>query len=252
MDALIFPLPVRYDGDKVKMNEEKSATLKKLAHESILEQMKAHIESGVWKPGTRLPTLKELAEEFSLSVTAVREALRILESQRIISIEHGRGIFVSNEPGLLGDAGHKLREMGNSSLLQLLEARLVLEPELAYFCAHRATPSQVKQLKELAETMEAQMIGGGDFFTTDLRFHQLIAEGADNPVLAQMLAAVTDLSAAGRRETNKLPNMRGKAASYHNLIAIAMLERQAEQAREIMKAHIVDMMTSVKEHVKIR
>ncbi|MFD2117596.1 FadR/GntR family transcriptional regulator [Paenibacillus yanchengensis] len=221
--------------------------MKKLAHETILDDMKQKIADGLWKPGERLPTLKQLAEQYMLSVTAVREALRILESQRFISIEHGRGMFISTDPALLADPTAKFQGMEQQSLLQLLEARSVLEPELAALCAVRATHSQRKQISHLAEIMPGQMERGEDFYTTDIAFHQTIAEGADNELLAQMLTVVADLSATGRRETNKLPNMQQKTTHYHMLIAVAIAEQNSDQARQLMKMHIQDMMTSVQE-----
>ncbi len=219
--------------------------MKKLAHEEIMEQLQARIRSGEWKPGERLPTMQHLAAQYRLSLTAVREALRLLESRRIVSIEHGRGIFVTSDPGLLEDPVASIREMETHSLLELLEARLVIEPELAGYCAVRASEARARFIRELADRMELQMKQGEDHFTTDVRFHQEIAEGAGNPLLAQMLSVVSDLSAQGRRETDKLPHMQDKAAGYHRLIAIAIQERDADQARTLMKAHIQDMMHAI-------
>ncbi len=224
--------------------------MKKLAHEEIIEKMKMRIAAGDWKPGARLPTMQQLAEQFQLSITAVREALRVLETQRIVSIEHGRGVFVSNDPEILDNPMGGLIGMEEGSLLQLLEARLVVEPELAAFCAARASSIQAKKLLGLANQMEQEMSAGGDHFATDVLFHQTIADGANNPLLAQMLSVIADLSAQGRRDTDKLPNMPEKAVSYHRLIAIAIEERQADQARSLMKAHIQDMINAVKGSVQ--
>lgn len=221
------------------------ALIKKLAHEEIMEQLQARIRSGEWKPGERLPTMQQLASQYGLSRTAVREALRLLESRRIVSIEHGRGMFVSNDPGLLEDPMAPIKGMETRSLLELLEARHAIEPELAAYCAMRSSASQAKSIRELADLMEAQMKRGEDHFETDVRYHQEIADGAGNPLLARMLSVVADLSAQGRRETDKLPHMREKAASYHRLIAIAIHERQAAQARALMQAHIQDMINAI-------
>ncbi|MFD0674254.1 FadR/GntR family transcriptional regulator [Cohnella sp. GCM10027633] len=219
--------------------------MKKLAHEEILEQLQEQIRSGEWKPGERLPTMQELASRYGLSLTAVREALRLLESRNIVSIEHGRGIFVRNDPGLLEDPMAPIKGMETRSLLELLEARLAIEPELAAYCAIRSSAAQAKSIRELADLMEAQMQRGEDHFQTDVQYHQEIAEGAGNPLLARMLSVVADLSAQGRRETDKLPFMREKAAGYHRLIAIAIQEREADQARSLMKAHIQDMINAI-------
>jgi len=224
--------------------------MKKLAHEAIIDQIKAKIADGAWRPGDRLPTSRQLAAEFGLSMTAVREALRILENRGIVSIEHGRGLFIRNDPDLLEDPAGKIREMEDSPLLELLEARLVLEPDLAAFCAERASPAQVRHIRQLAEQMEEQVRAGKSHYDTDLQFHLAIAEGANNALLMQMLSAIADLSAKGYRETDKLPNSRPKAASYHRLIAIAIEEGEPEQARSHMEAHIRDAIMAFKKRLK--
>ncbi len=219
--------------------------MKKLAHEEIMEHLQERIRSGEWKPGERLPTMQDLALHYKLSLTAVREALRLLESRSIVSIEHGRGIFVSHDPGLLEDPAASIRGMETHSLLELLEARLAIEPELAAYCAMRSSAARAKSIRKLADRMEAQMKRGEDHISSDVQFHQEIAEGAGNLLLARMLSVVSDLSAQGRRETDKLPHMQDKAAGYHRLIAIAIQERNAQQARALMKSHIQDMIHAI-------
>ncbi|WP_339257042.1 FadR/GntR family transcriptional regulator [Paenibacillus sp. FSL P2-0136] len=209
--------------------------------------MKQKIIGGEWAPGDRLPTLQQLAVDFSVSVTTVREALRILESQGNVSIEHGRGMYVRNDPLLLDDPAVALEELDNISIVDLLEARLLIEPELAALAAKRADEDQIRRLRVLADRMVQQMEEGGSFFETDLAFHQLIAEGAANPVVARMLHSILPLLAEGRKQTNTLPNMRTKASNYHVLIAIAIEERQSETARQLMESHIQSMLTTLKQ-----
>lgn len=105
--------------------------IKQTAFQATIELMKQKILDGEWAPGDRLPTLQQLAADFSVSVTTVREALRILESQGNVSIEHGRGMYVRNDPLLLDDPAVALEELENISIVDLLEARLLIEPELA-------------------------------------------------------------------------------------------------------------------------
>ncbi|WP_340023688.1 FadR/GntR family transcriptional regulator [Paenibacillus sp. FSL K6-1096] len=220
---------------------------KQTAFQATIELMKQKILAGEWAPGDRLPTLQQLAVDFSVSVTTVREALRILESQGNVSIEHGRGMYVRNDPLLLDDPAAGLEELDNISIIDLLEARLLIEPELAALAAQRADEDQIRRLRVLADRMVQQMEEGGSFFETDLAFHQLIAEGAANPVVARMLHSILPLLAEGRKQTNTLPNMRTKASNYHVLIAIAIEERQSETARQLMESHIQSMLTTLKQ-----
>lgn len=220
--------------------------MKKNTFATTIDQLKKKIVDGEWEPGSRIPTLQQISKDMEVSVTTVREALRALESQGIVSIEHGRGMYVRNDPLLLEDPAANLKELGDISLVKLLEARLLIEPELAALCARRASHAQVKELRELADTMVLQMEDGGPFLETDLAFHRLIAESAEHPVLQRMLEAIYPLLAEGRKQTNTLPHMRTKASSYHILIAIAIEERHEEQARQLMHFHIQDMLEALK------
>ncbi|WP_019637512.1 FadR/GntR family transcriptional regulator [Paenibacillus fonticola] len=220
--------------------------MKKTAFTMTIDTLKQKIISGEWPPGSRIPTLQQIAKDLAVSVTTVREALRTLESQGNVSIEHGRGMYVRNDPLLLEDPTADLKELGDISLVKLLEARLLIEPKLAALSAEHATRSQVKQLRALAERMVNQMEEGGPFLDTDLAFHHLIAESAQHPVLFRMLESISPLLAEGRKQTNTLPHMRTKASNYHILIAIAIEERHSEQARQLMHSHINDMLEALK------
>lgn len=219
---------------------------KKTTFTMTIDVLKQKIISGEWPPGSRLPTLQEISKDLAVSVSTVREALRTLESQGNVSIEHGRGMYVRNDPLLLEDPTSDLKELGDISLVKLLEARLLIEPELAALSAEHATRSQVKQLRALADSMVNQMEEGGPFLDTDLSFHRLIAESSQHPVLFHMLESIYPLLSEGRKQTNTLPHMRTKASNYHILIAIAIEERHCEQARQLMHSHIYDMLEALK------
>ncbi|GGH18669.1 FadR/GntR family transcriptional regulator [Paenibacillus segetis] len=220
--------------------------MKKTAFLTTVEQLNKKIIDGEWPPGSRIPTLQQISKEMEVSVTTIREALRTLESQGNVSIEHGRGMYVRNDPLLLEDPTANLKELGDISLVKLLEARLLIEPVLAGLSAERATLTQVKQLRELADAMVHQMEEGGPFLDTDLSFHRLIAESAQHPVLLRMLESIYPLLAEGRKQTNTLPHMRTKASNFHILIAIAIEERHSEQAKQLMHFHINDMLEALK------
>ncbi|MFC7680963.1 FadR/GntR family transcriptional regulator [Paenibacillus sp. GCM10028914] len=220
--------------------------MKKNTFTTTIDLLKKKIVEGEWPPGSRLPTLQQISKELEVSVTTVREALRALESQGNVSIEHGRGMYVRNDPLLLEDPTANLKELGDVSLVKLLEARILIEPELAALSAERATHTEAKQLRELADTMVLQMEDGGPFLDTDLAFHRLIAESAQHPVLLRMMESIYPLLSEGRKQTNTLPHMRTKASNYHILISIAIEERHPEQARQLMHYHIHDMLQALK------
>lgn len=200
------------------------------------------LSSGSWQPGQRLPTIKALAKDFSVSITTMREVLKTLEDQEKISIEHGRGIYVRNDPLAINGSTIADTQMNEVPLTSLLEARLLIEPELAFRCAQNASTSQIERLKYLSEKMDTEMRTGDDFISIDLDFHNLIAGCAKQPVLEKMVRSLDNIQIESRKQTNTIPNMRTKAAQYHTLIAIAISERNAEDAKLFMKKHIISML----------
>lgn len=215
------------------------ANSKQSVYEQALTKLKKNIKNKVWKPGERLPTIKQLANNLGISITIIREALHTLENQGIISIEHGRGIYLRNDPNAVNtdmiDYNKKV------PLLSLLKARLLVEPQQAYMCAQKANEKLSLQLDDTAQQMDQEMQIGDDFLKIDLRFHQLIAQGADEQSLKIMTQSLEPYQIESRRMTNTLPQMRTKAALYHQLIAAAVATHDAEEAQKLMKLHIESM-----------
>lgn len=214
-------------------------TNKPSVYQQTLDKLKRNIIDEIWKPGQRLPTMKQLAKEMEVSLTIIREAMRTLENQGIVSIEHGRGIYVRNDPNAASSSEEKKKE--KLSLLSILRARLLVEPEQAFYCAKQAEPSLCEKLQELAYQLDQEVQVNDCFLTTDLKFHQLIAEGAKQPSLMIMTGSLEKYQLESRRMTNTLPQMRTKASLYHQLIAAAITTHNAEEAKQLMIMHIQSM-----------
>ncbi|KRM11713.1 hypothetical protein FD41_GL001191 [Lentilactobacillus farraginis DSM 18382 = JCM 14108] len=82
---------------------------------------------------------------------------------------------------------------------------------------------------------------GGDFLNVDLEFHQLVADGAQQPALKIMSDSLKNYQIESRERTNTLPNMRTKASLYHQLIATAIATKDADEAKKLMEMHIISM-----------
>lgn len=208
-------------------------------YQQTVDKLQEKILSGEWKPGQRLPTMKQLSKDMGVSITSMREALKSMENRNVISIEHGRGIYVRNDPNSVNAVGDgKVKSL---SLLSLLQARLLVEPEQAYYCAKNCDPTIIQRLQDLSERMDKEMRTGGDFLNIDLEFHQLVSEGSNQPALGIMLKSLENYQIESREKTNTLPNMRTKASLYHQLIATAIATRDADEAKRLMGMHIESM-----------
>ncbi len=213
-------------------------------YQQTVDRLQENIFKETWKPGQRLPTMKQLAKEMGVSVTTMREALKSLENRDMISIEHGRGIYVRNDPNAVTSSGTD--KVKSIPLLELLQARLLFEPQQAYMCAKNANQAIKQQLQELSEKMDKEMRSGGDFLDADLRFHQVIADGAGQAALKGMSDSLANYQRESRERTNTLPNMRTKASLYHQLIATAISSDDADEAKQLMAMHIEAMIVPLK------
>lgn len=212
---------------------------KKLIYEVVYDEIKRRIEEGIWKPGERIPTLEDISEELQVGISSVREAVRILGKQKILTVEQGRGTFISEQ--IPGNPNRYLAAMERASWMQLTEARLVIEPELAALAAEKAAPEDRDAILKSAEAMQRKVKAGMPFLKEDIEFHDLIAKASRNEILINMIHMVGDVLLDSRRHTMRIPGMHEKASSYHYLIAQAIVQHNPQQARELMKLHLVDM-----------
>ena len=211
----------------------------------IVETIKDRIASGGWTVGDRLPSIAQLASEFQVGPGSIREAARVLASEGILRIEHGRGMFVRAEPSLPMDPFQSFQDIDASSVLALFEARRILEPELAAFAAERGSDEDIHGIVESAAAMAGLVAAGKDFFAPDLEFHRQIATAARNPVLARMMEGVSDLLKEGQKLTSRHQETVARAIQYHFLIAEAIRAHNAIQARLLMLSHVNDAISSL-------
>ncbi|MBK9715761.1 MAG: FadR family transcriptional regulator [Kouleothrix sp.] len=210
----------------------------------VFDELKQRIRRGEWLPGERLPSIAQLAKELGASTGSVREALRSLQSIGLVKIEHGRGVFVTG-PRRAADVADYLQDVSIGLIVALAETRRILEPELAALAAERGSAAELAEIERLARQMEEEAQQGLDFVEPDVQFHRRIAAAAHNSVLYRMIESVSDLFLEGRKLTSTEPGMTPRAVRYHLLIAEALRERNAPQARLLMLAHMNDAFSSV-------
>lgn len=212
-----------------------------LTYETVLEALKAELLAGGLTPGDRLPTVAAMAERMDVSRASVREAYRILQSMGLLDVTQGRGTFVASLPT---DGVGVLRQFQLAdlqSLAHLFEARLILEPQIAGLAAQRASSAEAHAILATARDQERLQREGRDFVEPDIRFHELLLTAAHNPVVGRMVLAVNELLVESRRQTMLLPGAAEKSVAYHLLIAFAVRDRDAGQARAVMEEHVRDV-----------
>ena len=222
----------------------KTKARKNRVYHHIFEELQQRIRRGDWLPGERMPSIAQFAREFRVGAGSVREALRSLQSIGLVNIEHGSGVYVVGTRPSTELSSH-FQNVGDGLILALAETRRILEPELASLAAERATDEELTEIKNLVEQMETASQQGMDFADLDVQFHRQIAHAARNPILYQTMEGVSDLFLESRRAILLDPDALLRALRYHALIADALRDRNAPQARLLMQGHMNSMSDEV-------
>ena len=209
--------------------------------DQLLTAMIDLIQKGKWKQGERLPGEIELANTFNVSRNIMREALKILENFGVLDAKNGIGTFVSvSAIESIQNMDFFYRLKGNDSVEAILELRLIIEPDAAYFAALRITEDGILHLKQvLAELL--QKYKDEQSYQDDFAIHQAIAHYSGNVLLESFCTTLLkQLQNSLYAEFNKYTSAKTKKDNESTHIAIleAIIARKANTARQLMDKHL--------------
>jgi DNA-binding FadR family transcriptional regulator len=198
------------------------------------------IDERGYGPGARLPTERELAERFQVSRGAIRAALARAEGRgRIVRIM-GSGTYLSDTPAA-GIERAETPAARDASPQEILEARMMLEPQLAALVVLNANSADMDKIRSAmlgAETAAST----DDFEHWDGKFHQAIAEATHNRLvieLCQTLNSARNLAEWGELKRRSVtPERRAAREVEHREIFDALQSRDAERARAASTGHL--------------
>ena len=166
-------------------------TQTKTLAEQVADGIMNLIQETPYKAGDKLPTEKELCESTGAGRNTVREALKILASRNVLEIRQGAGTFVSEKQGIPDDPlGFSMVNDHVKLTKDLLQVRIMLEPQIAALAAQCAKEQEIKELEEILEEMEAAMKKREDYSELDTKFHTKIAQCTHNIVMENLLPVI--------------------------------------------------------------
>ncbi len=191
-------------------------------YEEVAELLRQRIFQRELEPGSWIDELK-LAEEYGISRTPLREALKVLAAEGLVTMKVRRGAYVT--------------EVSEKDLADVYHLLSLLESDAAGVVAERATEAQRAELKSLHDELEATLPDRDRFFAVNEQFHMRLLEIADNRWRQQMVADLRKVMKLNRHNSLFKTGRINESLAEHRVVMAALLARDAGLTRQRMQEH---------------
>lgn len=194
----------------------------KALYEQVAEQLRQRIFQRELEPGSWIDELK-IAEQMGISRTPLREAIKVLAAEGLVTMKVRRGAYVT--------------EMSDKDLRDVYHLLALLESDAAAVVAGRATVQQLQALQTLHEELERSVHDRDQFFAVNERFHMQLLALADNRWRDQLVADLRKVMKLNRHNSLLKQGRIAESLQEHRTIMQALHARQPETARQALQAH---------------
>jgi GntR family transcriptional regulator, transcriptional repressor for pyruvate dehydrogenase complex len=213
-------------------------------YEEVAEILHGMIKRGELKPGDKLDSVQQLAENFQVGRSAIREALSALRAMGLVEMRQGEGTFIKQfdpESNTLSLSSAIL--MNQTDIIHLLEVRKILEVGSVRSAARNRTDEDIMELTATLEKMRKSFGDEKAGEKADILFHLGIAKASKNPLLIRLMNNVSDIMAESMRELRRIwlyskETTVERLYIHHEQILQAIIDQDEEKAQELMYAHL--------------
>src|SRR5262252_1494438 len=210
--------------------------------EEVVTNLREMIHRGELRSGDRLPPERDLAKLLGVSRPTLRAGIRSLAAVGVLESRQGAGTFVvkgDESPVLDSSSLSLMASLHGFTSEEMFEARRALEMAIAGLAAERATGEQLASLAEEMAGMYASLELPEDYLIHDMRFHQMVAAASGNRILTALMNMVAATLFDVRRKTVRRAHDLKESAEMHREIYRAIRDRNAEETRNKMRAHLM-------------
>lgn len=202
----------------------------------VADQLRELIRKGTPAAGERLPSERDLAEQFGVGRPTIREAMIALEIAGLVQIRSGSGVYVVKRPG------KSLPVANDPGPFEILEARLLIEAETCALAAEHISPAQLAELEALLQEMAQENQQESVTEAADEKFHSVIAEAAGNSALFATVRWLWQLRNESEISTYFHQRVRQEGSrpiiEDHRRVLTALTQGNAGAARNAMRKHL--------------
>lgn len=210
---------------------------------AVIDALSARIDNGVYGPGGKLPTEKQLCSEFGVSRTVVREAVASLRLSGVLYSRQGLGVFVQDQD--VRRLNFNIEQIDDIvSAMRILELRIGVELESVALAAQRRSPEALAEITDAFDRLANMDSEDGELLASaDFDFHMAIARATGNPHFAQFLEALGrdisfDLRLKHTRTAGDSKKYRKRIKQEHKVILAAIAGGDQSAARSAMRRHL--------------
>ena len=205
--------------------------------ERVADKIEGLIIDNQLNSGDKLANEIELVSQLGVGRGTIREAMKILESRNVVEIRRGKGTYICDNLGMVGDPlGFRFAHDKKKLAEDLSDLLCILEPEIAALSAEKATEQDIEELQKICTDVSEMIKRGEDYSQRDIEFHVKIATITGNLVIPQLIPLITQGVSLYVNLTNH--NMAGSAAITHQKVVDAIKRHDSEGAYASMLEHM--------------
>jgi len=208
----------------------------------VCRKLVSHLVRGDWQEGDRIPSERELGKLLGVGRASLREALKALEIMGMVESRVGNGTFVCHRSEFLSRPMlWSITGSDQTQVHELIEARRLMEGELASLAAERGTAEDLAEIAIYLDRMEQAHDNMAMFMSADLEFHFAIGQAAYNSLLLNAVHLIRNLMRQWIGETLRVPTTAPEALVQHRNIFQAIAAKDKTAARSAMDLHLDTM-----------
>lgn len=198
------------------------------------------VENGAYTYGDKLPSQKELANRYQVSLIVIREALTKLSAVGMIRFHQGKGTFLNkSEEGRIASSEFSSLIFHNiNNLIEIVEARQIIESETSSLAAKRRTNKNLLEIEKTIDGMEKSLNDYENFAKWDVEFHIAVAKASNNQVLQKVTTLLIDSYRSEISKFFQVPGVIEKILKEHESIYFQILNGNGRKASLIMRNHL--------------
>lgn len=236
-------LPERIPGMRTSIPAEMfTPIVRRTLTADICGQMVNNLIRGAWAEGEKIPAERDLCQQLGVGRASLREALKALEIMGMIETRLGDGTYVCKRSDFFSrPLLWAIASGSGTDVRELIEARVLIEVELAGLAAERATREHVDRLTGFLESMVKAKNSPQEFVRADVEFHLAIARAASNSILLNALQLIRNLLQQWILSAVAVKGVPEKACAQHRRLLAAIKSNDGAAARKEMRKHLGDM-----------